>query len=326
MPKPLATMMGPHDVASRPRDAAQGARRPRSVGPDPLLDEAPRRFNGVVVGRVRRQEPHRGPALLDQALHGRRFVRPQIIEQHDVAPAQAGRQPAPDPVLERRRLHPTPAGPEGDPALRPHRPDQRQVVAPIHRPRFHIFLAALDPGVRAAHRDIHARFIDGNQPPRVDPPDPRAEGLAFGPNVGSVVFTWARPFFFNTYPARFIARRKLVVVVRCARPTRRLYARHSSSLVPSGRSRTTAWTRTRSIGDRHPPPRGRGITESVARYCATQRSSVRYPSPNRAASSWYPPSPASYAATARPRNATSYGFGMASVKYSSCVNSSAFRD
>ncbi len=314
------------DVASRARNAPQRPGRARPVRSDALLDQSPRRFDRVEVMRVRRQKPHGRAALFDELANGRRLVRIQVIEQDDIPAMELGREPGADPVLEADVRHAAPAGPERDPARHPHRPDQRQVVAPIHGAWFHELLAPLNPCMRTSHRDIDARFIDRHPSFRVDRPDRRAECLAFGGNVGSVKFTRTWSFFLSTYPARFSARRKLVALVRPARPTRRLYARLNSSLVPSGRSRTTAWTTMMSMGDRQPPPRGRGAIESVARYWATHRSSVRYPIPNSAANSWYPPSPASYAATARPRNATSYGFGMASVKYSSCVNSSGFRD
>ena len=325
MLKPLATVMRADDMPGGACDTSQRTGLARRMHPDPFLDEAPRRFDGIEVGRVRRQEAQSGATPLDEPPDRRRRVRLEIVEEHDIAAAQARRQASTNPVLEPAGLHRPPAGPGRHPAARPDRADQGQVVPPIHRARFDIFLAPLHPRMRSAHRDIHACLIERDQPVEVNASDPALERLALLPNVGSVLFTRARPFFLSTYPARPMARRKLDAVVRSARPTRRLYARHSSSLVPSGRSRITAWRITRSIGLRQPPPRGRGATDSLARYCATHRSRVRYPMPNTAANSMYPPSPASYAATARPRNATSYGLGMAPVKYNSCVNSSAHR-
>jgi len=326
MPKPLTTVTWTNDVAGRARDAAQRAGGARPVLSNALLNESPRRFDRVVVMRVRRQKSDGRAAPLNELSDRRRLVGVEVVEQHNVPAAEPWRQSSANPVLELLVRDPAPARPKREPAIRAHRANQGQVVAPIHRPRFHIFLAPLDPRVRASHRDIYARFIDGDQPFRIDGADRPPKRLSFGANVGSVTFTRTLPFFLRTYPSRFIARRKLVGFVRSARSTRRLYSRHNSSLVPSGRSRTTAWRTTISIGDCQPPPRGRGVTDSVARYCATHRWSVRYPMPNNVARSWYPPSPASYAATARPRNATSYGFAMASVKYRLNVNSSAVWD
>ena len=318
--------MRTNDVTCCARNLPQGSSRAGRVLADTFLDQSPRRLDGIQVVRIRRQKPQGRASRLNELSNGRRLMCVEVVEQHNVSATEPWRQAAAHPLLEARVGDATPAHAECEPAIGAHRPDQRQVIAPVHRPRLHVFFASLHPRMRAAHRDIHARFIDGDQALRVDGRAPRAKRLAFCMNVGSVTLTRTPPFFLRTYPSRFIARRKLVGFVRSARPTRRLYSRHNSSLVPSGRSRTTACNTMISIGDCQPPPRGRGSIDSVARYCATHRCSVRYPTPNKSASSWYPPSPASYAATARPRNATSYGFAMASVKYSSNVNSSAFWD
>ena len=80
------------------------------------------------------------------------------------------------------------------------------------------------------------------------------------------------------------------------------------------------------MGHRQPPPLAWGATDPVVRIRATHRSNVRWSRSNNAAIAAYEPSPRSYAATARFRNATSYAFAMASVKYTSAGNSSAVRD
>ena len=66
--------------------------------------------------------------------------------------------------MKRRFGHRAPFRAERHPAAPAHRADQRQVVAPVHRPGLHVFFAARDPGVRAAHRDVGAGFIEEDQP------------------------------------------------------------------------------------------------------------------------------------------------------------------
>src|SRR3989442_984957 len=189
-----------------------------------------------------------------------------------------------------------------------------------------------------------------------DSPQRRSAARCVGPNVSfdetprgldriEIVRIWWQPFhacaalfdverhlgrplafFLSTKSARRIARPKLVRVVRADGDARRLYAQHSSATVASGASRTMISSIAMSIGQRQPPPLGRGATDPVARSRATHRCSVRYPTPKSRASSWYPPSPASYAATARSRNVISYDCDMPTLKYNGRVNSSGHRD
>src|ERR1700720_4597701 len=210
MPKPLTTVTWTNDVAGRARDAAQRAGGARPVFSNALLDESPRRFDRVVVVRVRRQKAEGGPPRLNPLSDRRRLVGVEVVEQHDVPAAEPWRQSGADPVLELLVRNPAPARPKREPAIRAHRPNQGQVIAPIHRTRFDVFLAPLDPRMRASHGDIHPRFIDRDQSFRVDGGDRSAERVAFVANVGSVAFTRTLPFFLRTYPARFIARRKLL--------------------------------------------------------------------------------------------------------------------
>src|SRR5581483_7812808 len=246
-------MMRTDDVACRARDVPQGAGRPWRMFADALLDQTPRGFDRIEVMRVRGQKADRRAAGLDELSDRRRFMRVQVVEEHDVTTTEPRRQVSADPGFEALVRHAAPAHPEREPAIGPHGAEQRQVVPPIHRPRFHVFLAAFDPRMRAAHRDIHTRFVDGDQSAWVDRRAPREKRLPFRTNVGSVALTRTPPFFLRTYPSRFIARRKLVAFVRPSRPTRRLYSRQSSSHVLSGRSRTTACSTITSIGERHPP-------------------------------------------------------------------------
>lgn len=322
----LTTMMGRDDVASGASDTPQCAARARGVITNASLDQAPCRLDGTEVMRVGRQWFQCGAALFNEETDLRSAVSLEIVQQHDIAAPQPGREPAPHPVDERGAVHRAPLRAEGHPAAAADRSDQREIVAPVHRPSLHIFLTALHPHTRAAHGEIRAGFIDKHQPVGILAPHPCQERFALRGDIGPVDLARPRPFFLSTKPARRIARRKLVGVVRCARGTRRLYCQQNSFTVASGTSRTTACSTVRAIGHRQPPPRGFGATVPVARHRATHRSSVRMSTSNSVANWEYDPSPLSYALTARSRNATSYGFGMPAVKYISCGNSSAIWD
>jgi len=272
--------------------------------------------------RVRRQQFQTGAALFDEEAHLWGLVRLQVVKDHNISATEARRKAALHPRDEGDRVHRAPLGAEHDPAATANGADEREVIAPVHRPRFHIFFSALDPHMRAAHRQIRARFIDKHQSVRVLASHPFQECRALGCHIRPVDFARARTFFLSTNPARFSARCKLARVVRCWRGTRRLYSQHSSASVASGTARTTTWSMSISIGHGQPPPLGRGVSEPVVRHRATHRSSVRWSTSNNAASCAYDPSPLSYAFTARSRSATSYGLGMAPLKYTSVGNSS----
>ena len=107
--------------------------------------------------------------------------------------------------------------------------------------------------MRAPHRQIRARFIQQDEPARVYRPDPRAERGALGLDARTIVLRWAGSLFLHTYPVRCTARRMLERWTRAAGTARRLYARVNSSVVRSGRSRTSACSKATSTGDAHPP-------------------------------------------------------------------------
>ena len=125
----------------------------------------------------------RGP---DQLADGGRLVRVQVVEQRGVAASELGSEPLPHSCFEAGIGNASPHGTQRQRAIGAHGADQRQVDSSVHRARLHAFLAALDLRMRASHRDVYARFIDRNQPPRVDGGDGRAKRVAFGTNVGSV--------------------------------------------------------------------------------------------------------------------------------------------
>src|SRR3989442_101458 len=90
------------------------------------------------------------------------------------------REAALHPRDEGDRIHRAPLGAQHDPAAAANRADEREVVPPVHWSRFHIFLPALDPYVRASHRQIRSRFIEKDQAVRVLPPYPFQERRALG--------------------------------------------------------------------------------------------------------------------------------------------------
>lgn len=115
------------------RGAAQVGRRAWGDGADTLLEQHPAGLDGVEVVRIGRHELHLGAYAFDQCPHRHRLVRRQIVHDDDVAGLQPREQPTADPGHEPRRVDRPPEGRRRHPAREAHRPDQTQVVAPVHR-------------------------------------------------------------------------------------------------------------------------------------------------------------------------------------------------
>ena len=303
MDKPLATVMGVDDMPRALRDLTQGGARAGRMGPDVAFDESPCGFDGTEVMRVRRQIAQRGAPCLDQASDVGGFVRFEVVEEHDVVRPQAGRQSAADPLDEEPRVDRPPLGVQRDPARPADRADQRQVLPPVHRAWFDVFLAPQDPRVGAPHREVRPRLVEHHQTGRINRPHPSQERGAFRVDVGPVDFARAPAFFLSTYPARRTARTILERLTRPPRGTRRLYARRISSAVASARAAMTAVSVTPWTGECHPPRFGNGVTSPVARVRCTHRRRLLTLIENCSAMATYEPSPASYASTARVRSA-----------------------
>jgi hypothetical protein len=326
MREPLSAVTGTDDVACALRDAPQGEGGARRVLANVALDERPRGFDGIEVRRVGRQIVHCGAAGTDQASDLGVAVRLQIIEEHDIAASQAWRQTAADPVDEGGGVDGPPLGVQRHPARPADGANQRQVVAPVHRPRLNVLLPPLYPRVGPPHREVRARFIEHDKTRRVNAPPPCQERGALGLDVGAIDFARPRAFFLSTYPARRTARTMLDRLTRAPRATWRLYARRSSSHVASAWDPMTASSTAISTGDCHPPRFGRGVTSPVVRTCMTQRSRLLTLTAKSSAMASYEPSPASYAPTARSRSATGYGLGMPTADHDLFFNSSGLRD
>jgi len=195
MGKPLTAVMRTDDVACRAGDASQREGRPWGVGPDALLDESPGRLDGIEIVRVGRQVAHGGAPLFDQRADFRGFVRLQIVEQDDITRTQARPEAAAHPLDEARLRHRAPLRAEGQPPVATDGADDREIVAPVHRPRLHVFLPPLNPRVGSAHRDVRPGFIEKDQTFRIDVAHPPQERGAPGLDVRSVDFARPRPFF-----------------------------------------------------------------------------------------------------------------------------------
>lgn len=195
---------------------------PRCRRADAFLDQAPRGLDRIQVVSVRWQIPVLGADGSQDLDDARILVGSEVVEDHDIATPQLGRQAPTQPVDEAIGGRPVPEGAHRDPVLGAHRADERQVVTPIPRPRLDKFGPAADPGVGPAHRHIRAGFIEKHQARRIYVCRPREEGLALGSDVRSVRFCGPRAFFLNTYPARFRLRRILDRCTRSARLTRAL--------------------------------------------------------------------------------------------------------
>jgi hypothetical protein len=206
-------------MLGRAAERKSGARGRRA---NTFLDQAPRGLDRVQVVSVGRKIPILGADRSQDLDDARILVRGEVVEDHDVSAAQFRSEAPTQPVDEALGGRPVPKGAHRDPAIRAHRADQRQVVAPIPWPRFDEFGPAADPGVGPAHRHIRAGFIEKHQARRIYVCRPRKEGLALGPDVRSVRFCGPRAFFLNTYPARFRPRRILDRCTRSARLTRAL--------------------------------------------------------------------------------------------------------
>jgi hypothetical protein len=200
MSEPTHAVTGPHDITSSASDSPKGGPVPWSAGANVFLHERPGGFNRVEVVRVRGQIADAGPPPLDGGADGRLRVGFEIVEQHDVPRTQARHQRAPHPPQERGAGHRLPLRPERDPSRATDGADQRQVIAPVHRPHLDVFASPQHPCVRPPHRQIGARFIEKHQAVRIDPAYPPHERAAFRLDVRPINLARPRPFFFCTYP------------------------------------------------------------------------------------------------------------------------------
>ena len=172
----------------------------RTVLANKLLLKGPRRFDWIQVGRIGRliEKAHAAP----RACYGdaRIVMGGKVVHDEHVALAEFGEKntfhPANKSVFVRGGEH----GRECDPAGKSDRSEDGQILPPVHGNSIDKLAASLHPRVRAAHREVHARFIDENELVGGNAPDPAQELPAFFLDVGPHTFQRPAAFFLTTYP------------------------------------------------------------------------------------------------------------------------------
>lgn len=188
------------------RDAMPGATRhaAKLVGvtwcefADVLLLQRPPRLDGIEVWRVRRQVDDTNAASGAGWGHAWVVMSPEVVHHDDVAAAELGQQlglePPHEPVLVRRLEHRR----KNHPAGQPDGAEQREVLAPIHRDAVNKLLAALHPGMAAAHGDVHPRLVEEHQPLERNSSDLAQERFALGDDIGAQTLQRPSALFFTT--------------------------------------------------------------------------------------------------------------------------------
>ena len=167
MGEPVLTMSRSDNMSGALRRSAKYRGRARCDRPDPLLDQRPPRFDRIEIVRVGRQEAERCGRRFNQLANLPRLMGGQIIHDDDITVAQMAHEVTTHSVDEARPIHRAPVRRQREPLICADGTDHRQVVTPVHRPRFDQDCAAWQPRMRAAHRQIGRRFIEENQSPRV---------------------------------------------------------------------------------------------------------------------------------------------------------------
>ena len=272
-------------VASATSDA------PKEIGlawrdaPNVLLLESPARFDRVEVGRVRRQV-HDTHTVFGTCGRDPGVMMGAEVVHHDYVSTSKPRQqlgfhPCDEAVLVRGREHAR----EHHPPSQANGPKEGKVLAPVHRDPIDQFLAALHPRVATAHRQVHPRFVEEDEPARWDVPDLVQVGRALGDDVRPQTLQWPSAFFFTTYPYRRSARLMLETCTRSRRPRCRLNSAVSSPAVASRTFASAASMCSMVITDGVPPPRGVGATLPAWRCSRTQRFTEASPTWKLAATS-----------------------------------------
>ncbi len=142
--------------------------------------------------------------------------------------------------------------------------------------------------VLATHSRLHEGFVDENEALEICLVQERAEFFAPFEILWRVALRRDEGLFFRENPSRASARvtpDRLVLM-----PERRISISESSATVASGVSATIRASNSATwswIGERLPPPRGRGSSEFVSRCKRKMRLTVARPMPSNAAISSY---------------------------------------
>ena len=184
----------------------KGSTGPRRELADVLLLERPRWFDRIEIRRVRRlinqAYTTRGAERADAGV----VVSGQVVHDEDVASLELRQQLPGEPVDETFSVRGLPNRGQHNPPIPPNRSEQSEVLPTVHRHPIDEFLAALHPGVAAAHVYAQPGLIKKNQPIRIDPGKLFQERGAFGDDVGPKALQRPSAFFFTTYPSRCSAR------------------------------------------------------------------------------------------------------------------------
>lgn len=154
-----------------------------------LFQLGPGLLDGVEVGRIVRQIQLLCAAAFDQRTHARDFVGPQVVEDHDVAGFELGRQHLFEEGKEHIAIGRRFNGHAGQHTLRGQCRQHRQQPPVTGRNRFPDAFRARRPAIAAGHFCGHAAFVEKHQtggtdladqfPPRVPPPEVRGRFLFF---------------------------------------------------------------------------------------------------------------------------------------------------
>src|SRR5260370_28847683 len=200
MLEPTSAMTWGDAIASASGDSTERGWVSRRMTPHILLLERPARLDWVQIGRVRRHVEEADLARRAGRGDARVVVRSKIVHDEHVVWAKLGEedvlQPSDESLLVCRGEH----GGERDPAGQSDRAEHGQVLSPIHRHALDEFVPALDPCMRATHREVHAGFLEQNDPFGGHPPNATQELSTLHFDVWPQTFQRPAAFFLTTYP------------------------------------------------------------------------------------------------------------------------------
>ena len=134
-----------------------------SQSPQPGFQLGERLLDGCQIGRIRGQEEHLAAARLDGLAHALPFMYAQVIQHHDLAWLQAGREDLFDIGLKGERVNRSFQDHRRLDALERQSSEERRIFAPVawHRPIS--ALATRRSGVERCEGDVAATFIHKHQ-------------------------------------------------------------------------------------------------------------------------------------------------------------------
>ena len=199
MREPASTVALSYAVTRTTCDAAKQCRVSWCVSSDVLFLKSPAWFDGIEVWRVRRQVEDANATLGTCWPHPRVMVCAEVVHDENVAAPQLRqetlRQPSHEAVFRRgveHRAENHPAS-ESDGAQ-----DGEPVFPAVDGQPIDVFVAAFHPGVAAAHRQVHPRFVEEDESPRGDPADSFQESRTFRDDIGPQTLKRPSALFFTT--------------------------------------------------------------------------------------------------------------------------------